>query len=407
MKFKHIDHLAGFLLALLTAMPMLRTQFAIPSIALILPIMAIFVLSVIKNYDVGRLFVRKNVAVHFYFIVLLFVYLLASNFWNPFDVSTRDPMLRIFLIILTAAAVIGSLNERVAVYYINWVIFFAVFAAVTLFGEYIRLGNFSGYRLSDTLVRPQLMGLGTIFTVGKLLFLDDRKKKRLIATIGFLLLGLAFGGARGALILTFGLSILILIYYFYLNDPKSYSLAEWFKNKSLRIFSFGSIILVIVAALQVERTAHKMRRLFFGGELVSGGRAELWVNSVSSFLESPIIGHGFRSSGMLSYGRESWYPHNLFLEAMVDGGIIALIILLIVCFYPLIRTIELFRKKLLNGKLWLPLMVGYIFLLFEFSKSNSIYEGRILMALGIVMLIVVERIKLPANQAKRAYQKLE
>lgn len=280
-----------------------------------------------------------------------------------------------------------------AYHFINWVVFFSVFAAITLFLEYIRIGNFSGYRLSDTLVRPQLMGLGTIFSVSKLLFFKNAGKKRYIAISGFLLLGLAFGGARGALLISFGIFFIILGYYFYINNPKSYSLEEWFKNKSLRILSISSIILVIIAALQIERTAHKMRRLFLGGELLYGGRAELWKASFANYLDSPIIGFGLRSSGILSNGEPGYYPHNLFIEVLLDGGIIAFLLLLIVCFYPIVRGIELFRKRRLNGMLWLPLITGYLFLILEFSKSNSFYEARIMIALGVVLLIVVEKIK--------------
>lgn len=374
-------------------MPMLRTQLPIPSVGLLIPIVMVFGLGAIKLFSTGKLYILTNVAGHFYFIILLFVYLLASTLWNPLDVSMGDTVLKIILIIITVISVIISINQRVTHHFINGVIFFAVFAAITLFTEYMRLGNFSGYRLSDTLVRPQLMGLGTIFSVSKLLFFSNIRRKRYMVIVGFLLLGLAFGGARGALILSFGICMLLLAYFFYITNPKSYSIGEWIKNKSLRIASVSSIILIIFAALQIERTAHKMRRLFFGGELLYGGRAELWTQSFLNYLDSPIIGHGLRSSGILSNGESGYYPHNLFLEALLDGGIIAFVLLTVVCFYPLIRGIELFRKQRLNSMLWLPLMSGYVFLIMEFSKSNSFYEGRILFALGVLFLIVVEKAK--------------
>lgn len=394
LRIKHLDYLVGFSLALLASMPMLRSQFPIPSVGLILPVMLVFGLGVLKIFTIGRLHIRTNIAAHFYFLLLLFVYLLASAMWNPFEVSTGDAVLKIFLIIITTASVIISLNSRGAYYFINWTIFFAVFAAFTLFLEYLRLGNFSGYRLSDTLVRPQLMGLGVIFSISKLLFFREVRRKRYVVITGFLLLGLAFGGARGALLLSFGISMIILGYYFYSNNPKSYSLQEWFRNKSFRIFSVSTIILVIIAALQIERTASKMRRLFFGGELLYGERAELWTNSFLSFLDSPIIGSGLRSSGYLSYDQSSWYPHNMFLEVMLDGGIIAYFILMIVCFYPIIRTIELVRKNRVSSNLWLPLLAGVIFLILEFSKSSMIYDGRILFAMAVTLLITVEQIKI-------------
>ena len=378
-------------------MPMLRTQLPIPSVGLLIPVAMVFGLGAIKIFSTGKLHILTNVAAHFYFILLLFVYLLSSSFWNPFDVSTGDATLKIFLILITAVSVIISLNSRGAYHFVNWIIFFAVFAAFTLFLEYIRLGNFSGYRLSDTLVRPQLMGLGTIFSVSKLLFFRETGEKRYMVITGFLLFGLAFGGARGALLLSFGICMIILGYYFYMVNPKSYSLQQWFKNKSLRIFSIASVIIVITAALQIERTANKMRRLFFGGELLYGERADLWASSFLSYLDSPVIGFGLRSSGLLSYEQESYYPHNMFLEVMLDGGIIALIILLIICIYPIVRAVELYRKDRLKNMIWLPLMAGYIFLIFEFSKSSMIYDGRILFSMGLILLIAVEYVK---NESK-------
>ena len=392
-KFKQLDILIGFSLALLAAMPVLRLEFPIPSVGLVLPIIMVFGFGVLKIFTKGSIYIRSNIVAYFYFILLLFVYLLTSAIWNPFDVSVGDAVLKIILIIIAVVSVIISFNERAAIHFINWIIFFSVFAAATLFLEYIRIGSFSGYRLSSTLVRPQLMGIGAIFSVSKLLFFNNIRRKQYIGITGFLLLGLAFGGARGALIITFVICMLLLGYYFYINNPKSFTLQEWLKNKSLRIASVSSIVLMIIAALQIERTAHKMRRLFFGGELLYGDRTELWIQSFLNYLDSPIIGHGLRSSGVLSNGDSGYYPHNLFLEVLLDGGIIAFFLLIIVCFYPIIRVIELYRKRRLNSMLWLPIMSGYIFLIMEFSKSNSLYEARMLFVIGIVLLITTEKLK--------------
>jgi hypothetical protein len=76
-------------------MPMLRTQLPIPSIGLILPVILIFGLGAVKIFTTGKLYLRINIAGHFYFLVFLFVYLLASAIWNPFEVSSGDAVLKI------------------------------------------------------------------------------------------------------------------------------------------------------------------------------------------------------------------------------------------------------------------------------------------------------------------------
>jgi O-antigen ligase len=390
LKEKHLDHLNGFAFAMLLAMPVIRNDIiSLPTPAIILPAFFLFLTAGIRMYKSGTKIFKTKVIAYFYFIVLLFLYILISGLWNSFGFNLNQDIAKILFIIFVATAVLLTFNEKAAEYFIVWAIIFAIIATLILFNFYLSSGrlSLSGYGIDGYLTRSQLIGVGALACFSKLLFHPECNKKLYGAITFFLFIGLAISLARAAFLTGVMLAVFLIVFYFRTHKVKSYSIYEWLKNKSTRIIAGSFIVVVVVAATQIERNAARLRSLL-GGSL--GGREDLWKNSILGFIESPVIGYGLGSSGMVSSGRPTWYPHNLFLQILLDGGIIAFILLFSIFVYPILYTYSQYRNGYLQSYIWIPLVTCYTFLFLELSKATNFYDGRVFISLGLIIVIVVE-----------------
>ena len=393
LKEKHFDQLNGFAFAMLLAMPVIRHDIiALPAPAVILPALILLLTAGIRLFNYGTVKFSINSIGYLYFVLLLFLYLLLSGFWHSFGLSLTQDIVKIIFIVFVSTAVILTFNLRAAEHFINWVIFFSVIATILLISYYVQAASLRGYGIGNYLTRAQLIGVGALACYSKLLFNPANHRKLYLFLTVLLFLGLALSLARAAFLTGVVLAITVTLFYFHTHKTRSYSLTEWFVNKSTRIVGFVFIGLVIFAALQVERTAARLRSLL-GGSL--GARQDLWENSMTGFFEAPFIGYGLGSSGMVSAESATYYPHNLYLQVLIDGGIIAFLLLLSITIYPLIYSYRLYMNGYLTLKtyVWIPIITCYSFLLLEFAKSSNFYDARVFVALGVVSVIVVDQLR--------------
>ncbi len=393
LKEKHLDRLNGFAFAILLAMPVIRNDIiTLPGPAVVLPAFILLLTAAIRLFNYGTVKFSINSIGYFYFVLLLFLYLLLSGFWHSFGLSLTQDIIKIIFIVFVSTSVILTFNLRAAEHFVNWVIFFSVISTILLISYYVQAASLRGFGIGNYLTRAQLIGVGALACYSKLLFYPSNHKKLYLFLTGLLFLGLALSLARAAFLTGVVLAVFITLFYFHTHKAKSYTLTEWFFNKSTRILSFVFVGLVIIVAFQVERTADRLRRLL-GGSI--GARQDLWENSVIGFLEAPIIGYGLGSSGMVSFDSATYYPHNLYLQVLIDGGIIAFLLLLSITIFPLIYAYRLYMNGYLTLKtyIWIPIITCYSFLLLEFAKSSNFYDARVFIALGIVSVIIIDQLR--------------
>ena len=131
------------------------------------------------------------------------------------------------------------------------------------------------------------------------------------------------GGGRGAFLLT-------LIFFAYLVIKKSRMKLRLTFPKMLigvaLIIAILSLINLIGTGVSIS-SGYDRILTFFTGEnpLQDNNRLALWETGLNSFKENPIIGHGI---GSVAY-EVGFYSHNLFIDLLVEGGIVFLIIFLV------------------------------------------------------------------------------
>lgn len=100
----------------------------------------------------------------------------------------------------------------------------------------------------------------------------------------------------------------------------------------------------------------------------SSGRDKIYEVVIQMISEKPLLGWGF---GSVLFSTLETYPHNFFLEVLVDGGIFYLFMWLVII---IINLIFLIRKSIKDKK-YCYLLFPYVFYLIYMQFSGSYLNG--------------------------------
>lgn len=352
-------------------------------------LLIVYLLNIINNINYNDK-VKYNSLLYLYFVSLLYVYLMLSSVWVRSDVYYIDDINNITFIISITTLIYFTISIQSIDYFIDILIIIGIIAVIVLILSYLNAGNLRGYGvIEEYLVVSQLIGLSSIASFGSFLFRSKNKliNRYYLITSIFLYIGLALSLARGALVFSVMISSLMVIVYLVISKNKVLLYFEkhvHYKINKLWVLlgSISFLSIIIFIATRIERTASRLSRLFSGNELSTGGRGSLWSTSLESISGSPVFGYGLGSHGIMSSPNESYYPHNLFLQVMLDGGFIAFVILFIIVSIPIAAfVIKIRNRKILKS---IPLLFCYIFIILELMKSSDFYTSRSFFILGLL-----------------------
>lgn len=186
-----------------------------------------------------------------------------------------------------------------------------------------------------------------------------------IFMLPYLLVVCFFAGGRGAVVLI----IISLIFQ-----------ANLLKKLPVHYYGKGCLIVIVLSIVVyfgigklsidyfdlLEHNYERISALVEGGHIdtsASSGRDNIWKDAIDTWASSPLIGYGLFSYLDFFYIR----PHNIFLEVMLQGG---LVLLSILC-YILLRTFIKYRKLLRTDHNQVFLMPFLLFTFVELSLSGS------------------------------------
>lgn len=157
---------------------------------------------------------------------------------------------------------------------------------------------------------------------------------------------------------------------------------------------------MIVLSMFIPIENNIFERFSAGDDDFFNGREELWGYSLSMFAEYPIFGRGFASynnyiySKGYRYGGGKWvyYGHNCYYQVLGETGVVGAIIFLAVFIIPLVLTVAMLYRRILNkGETTLMMFALYVEILsFVYSISGNVlyYNQQIVMwffAIAIVL----------------------
>ena len=174
-----------------------------------------------------------------------------------------------------------------------------------------------------------------------------------------------FSGSRGPLLNLLIVSLIMIIVKFLENDLRTFMkkisilflvlivIAQLFKSFAQDLFATSTERTLTLFQLDSENWA--------GGS----GRESLYPKAIDMFIDKPIFGHG--PMAFLSKSGTGMYPHNLFLECLVDYGLVGLMVFIIFLSFIIFKYIKSFE---LNKNI---LLIAFLFIstLIELQVSGS------------------------------------
>ncbi len=185
-----------------------------------------------------------------------------------------------------------------------------------------------GTRAYSTFANPNMTAQYLVMVIPFIVsftFTQTEKRMKLFSGVALFLAcaGVALTFSRGAYLALIVLAVALLL----LNIRKHYK----------AFLLYGAIALVLMPKQVFERLTS-----FDGGE-----RTEIWKESFVRFLDNPITGYGVGTDTTAAIferiGIDAPHAHNLVLQLLLEGGIIALLIMLFVGFFTAHNGIRLIR----------------------------------------------------------------
>jgi O-antigen ligase len=186
---------------------------------------------------------------------------------------------------------------------------------------------------------------------------EEKKFARLITILSSSLgvYAVILSGNRGTFLMLMIMSVIYLLIVF----------RRHFKGKTKeKIIISLSCILIIFSLSKLERVYKglelaqeniKMWSSEGSSKTSSGMRLEMWSGSIEAFQQSPWLGHGYRNANNVVSNyvdpkiKEAisafTHLHNEYITNLVSAGVIGLISVLILLFFPLVVFLKNYRKN--------------------------------------------------------------
>lgn len=399
-----VDSICAVAMTGLIVAPITRIYFGVSEAVHVVPMLILACVAIMRLVVKGCVRIKR---VEFQFLVLLLcttAWLLVSNLWT---ISTerhlRDSLL-VAAVAIAVASAIGQINMKMMELTMSLTCSIAVVASVLVLQEYVTAGSLSGWGMKITesyLVVSRLIGIAAVFLATSMTV--PGKKRRYVLTI-VLFAGLAFSLARGALVFGVVVTTVFMIAGILLRSHKigntSHRARRMLNTLAVLVAILLCMSLVVWGAMQVERTRSRFARMLVDRDAAFSGRLGIWSTSWANIARSVIFGYGIGSSGIMSIGTESAYPHNIILQVWLDGGVVAAVATITILLLPYYAAWLVLRfAKRRTDLSWLPYLAMYSFVLLEYMKSTNSYSARDLFLLELFALHALSSSRLgPANR---------
>lgn len=278
---------------------------------------------------------------------------------------------------------------------VNIYIYILFIVAILMFVEFL-ISNDSALlsnRLQIGDINP--IWTGRIFGEVIILLLLFFKKGKLFKyfLILILLIGMISTGSKGPL---FSLIIsLFVIYIFPTFIKKRYVKKGFIKRYFIMVFLIliGFIFVRYIVLNIFDINTLLDRFLISNSEEDYGANSRIVLFSVAweFFKDAPLFGNGFGSFSLLYTGFQSAdYPHNIFLEALSELGIIGFILLLIPIIITIIKYLK-YRRPNVNNVILNLFMTLFLYYLLNSLVSGELgfYNNKLFLFMGLLNYYII------------------
>lgn len=353
--------------------------FSVPSLKLVyfsnlvnlLPLLLLIFALIIK-LSTNNAFVRLPLHVLW---AVFSLFLLTSYLLSPSNID--ETLFKYFYVILAVHLTIFLVTENVGQKVVLLMYGWATLLAVWQVFVGVELDSSRGHTYL-TISTP--LGAAVAGLLVTAFFADLSLASRLLLCSILVLLLLALGTllSRAALLLP---SIIMISYsVLYILTAKSIPLKA-------RLMAFAVVLLIVGAAYQFTSLILNDRQLDRFLRLTKSTteepRVAVYARALDLFFDKPWEGYGIGTTPIFFNG---YYPHNLFLEVLVSGGIILLLPILVLIIFWMMWVLKDVRRGV-KSFTSLSLMAMSLYFFLQWNISYSLEAAYI--PFGMVVLYIV------------------
>lgn len=320
--------------------------------------------------------------IHSLFVSLMWWFFLAG-YLIVVNVITRKRKMRVFLFLMTiVAGIVGAI--AFAQYYINiltscntdslWRWLDQIIYPLVDVGI-VELNY--GVRAYSTFSNPNIMAKYLVMVTPFLSaynFLEPRKGFKMVGRLSlvFAYIGVIYSFSRGAYVAMIILGIALVVIHF--------------RKKFFSILVYGATTVLLLPTAVADRLA-EMNKV--------GERQLIWQHSLDRILASPFFGYGAGTQPTYEFlhelGIKAAHAHNVVLQLLLEGGIIALLLMSSIGFKVIKDGIMLMLNKQ-NESFWMGFgACGFAVLFLTHGMVDYPFSTPKQVAIFIVLLGVVEQ----------------
>ena len=164
-------------------------------------------------------------------------------------------------------------------------------------------------------------------------YLNRKTKKLFYLYLGILLFMFIYKTAATAMLGTIGFTVLILYYVAKMKRKRKrrkYEISS-FLNYTTAVLG-GLTVDIAVVMLAGSKIATKVAG-YFGKDADFSGREYIWANSFKFIRMQPLTGVGMESSERITLKLNQTHCHNIIVENLYTGGVIALVLFLLILWF--------------------------------------------------------------------------
>ena len=360
-------------------------------------------LVLIMLFSIPALNIKKNTVFLSWLIVFFFLYTwlgCRSLFSENWLVSVPH-LINLAIVMIPALLLALTLDGRsIDVLILSFILGGLLLAVLIIYGALRGGGDWRTYYNVDSyLFVGFYLSAASSATLAEFLF-AEKKSKVLFIVLVITTLGVGLSLSRTALFSS--VAVICALLFVWIKDVYGRVSTVRFSYVIVFIIVFFAIVFILP-----EKTAEGLKEIFSNDAdaiLRTGYRLDLFAGYFPMVIDAPLCGHGAGAWSPLhsSYQFSGYFlinpghPHNLFLQLLIDGGLVALALGCFIFLFPPVLSIRIIYRnmKLVNFNVLrrhASVTALYMVFLIEHLKSHELYTSfSLVFASGVMVGLIKE-----------------
>ncbi|MCF2132036.1 O-antigen ligase family protein [Strepomyces sp. STD 3.1] len=352
----------------------------------------------INKANYRKKLISKKIITHFVLFLLLFGFILFSNFYTlgsnysiqktlKFSTLTTWAFLGVYFLINNKTNLRNFLKSLAIISLVM-----ALYTVSGLKGNSDPTGGFTSVAGDNYLGLGRASGLGALIFISLYVTANSTKIKRLLSICSVLIIITALLSSGSRMPLISFIIVLLIVFFASFKIRKGLIHVKKGTGYFLALLGLGIVSILSLASTGAFDTVIRRVSILFtetGGGTSAEGRLERYETAYEVWTNHPFFGTGIGSFPLHFSGLDAaGYPHNIILEFLSELGLIGLLIFTLFILYPIYILIRKGKTTsvFLHSEI-LTVLFCFMFLFLNACTTGDINDNRLLLTFNSLILI--------------------